>query len=89
MATNVSIAKQGKVAFRKVLLKLNHNNIQHLIDTIWVVASADPVADSTSAWAATPVKVGHFVYRVDDDEVFICSVANASATSAQFIQCHA
>ena len=86
MATNISCAKNGSKVMRKILLVLKHNTPQHIKRRCWTVVSADPVAISTTDWTAAKVKVGDFVYRIDDDEVFICTVANASATSATFIQ---
>lgn len=88
MATNISCAKNGGRVMRKVLLKLQHNTYNHTKRRVWTVESANPEAISTVDWTSAKVKVGDFAYRIDDDEVFICSVANASATSAQFIQCH-
>ena len=86
MATNISVAKNGSSVMRKILLKLQHNNPQHIKRRVWTVESADPESISTVDWTASKVLVGDFVYRIDDDEVFICTIANASATSATFIQ---
>ena len=88
MATNISISKNGSAVMRKILLKLEYNTTNGLKRHCYTVESANPEAVSDADWTSMKVKVGNFVYRIDDNEVFICSVANASATSAQFIQCH-
>jgi len=54
---------------------------------VWVAASADPNVDSGSQ-DTYPVTAGDFGYRVDDDEVFICTVAPAASTDSTFVQLH-
>jgi len=68
--------------------KWGRNNINRARHRVWVAAAADPAVDAGSQ-ATYPVEIGDLAYRIDSDEVFVCSVAPAAATAATFIQCHA
>jgi len=83
-------AKYGSAhaTWAKIMLRLKHRRHGFKKRRVWIAASADPSVDAGSQ-ATYPVQIGDFAYRVDDDEVFICSVAPAAATAATFIQCHA
>jgi len=48
----------------------------------------DDPAVAAASHAAAPVQIGDLAYRIDSDEVFVCSVAPASGVAAEFIQCH-
>jgi len=76
--------------FAKIMkrLKWGRNNINRVRHRCWYAAAADPAVDAGSQ-ATYPVEIGDLAYRVDSDEVFICSVAPAANTAATFIQCHA
>ncbi len=90
MATNIAIAKDGRVTWRAILLKLGHNTMGHVHRNIYIADSADPVGASGSTFAsAGAIQSGDFVFSVSASEVHICSVTCTSGTSAQFIQCHA
>lgn len=54
----------------------------------WTMKDADPAVAAASA-AVAPVVKGDWAYRIDSDEVFLCSVSPAASTAASFIQCHA
>ena len=61
-------------AFAKIMkrLKWGRNNINRARHRIWVAAAADPAVDAGSQ-ATYPVAIGDLAYRVDSDEVFVCS----------------
>lgn len=54
----------------------------------WTMKDDDP-AVAAASFAAAPVLMGDWAYRIDTDEVFLCSVAPAASTAASFLQCHA
>jgi hypothetical protein len=100
-ATIVSPAKSGSRVMGRILQRLargacetteqnkkSNLNISRLKRRCWYIADADP-AVAAASYAAAPVQIGDLAYRVDSDEVFVCSVAPAAATNATFIQCHA
>lgn len=89
MADTLS-AKYGSThqIWAKIWLRLKHGRNGPQKRRAWVAASADPAVDAGSH-ATYPVAIGDFAYRIDSDEVFICSVAPAANTAASFIQCHA
>lgn len=72
----------------KIWLRLKHGRNGPQKRRVWVAQDADPAVDAASQ-GTYPVQIGDFAYRVDDDEVFICSVAPAANTAATFIQLHA
>jgi len=101
MASTITHAKDGSRVLSKVLQRLvrgssvttstdqkSNINISHLKRQIWIAASADPSVPKAD-YASYPVKVGDLVYRVDSDEVFVCSRSVAASTDAAFIQMHA
>ena len=83
-------AKYGRTGaiWAKIMLRLKHGRggIQHR--RVWVCQDADPLVDANSH-GTYPVSIGDWAYRVDTDEVFICSVAPAASTASTFIQLHA
>ena len=89
MADTLSAHYGNKSAvWAKIRLRLKHRRHGFKPARCWVAAAADPYVDAGSQ-ATYPVQIGDLAYRVDTDEVFICSVAPAAATAATFIQCHA
>ncbi len=89
MATNIAIAKDGKVVWRQILLKLGHNTMSHVHRNVYIADSADPVGSSGASFAsAGAIQSGDFVFAVSASTVHICSVTCTSGTSAQFITCH-
>lgn len=84
-------AKYGRTGaiWRLIWKRLKHSSHSgKQMRRVWAAASADPSVDSGSQ-GTYPVEIGDFAYRVDTDEVFICSVAPAASTAATFIQLHA
>lgn len=91
MADSLS-AKYGSQSqtWAKIWLRLKHGRSgqARAKHRCWIAASADPLVDAGSE-GTYPVEIGDFAYRVDSDEVFICSVAPAANTASTFIMCHA
>lgn len=85
MADTVIKAKDGSTVMRKILKKLNMNNLNDMKRRCWYSASADPAVDAGSQ-ATYPVAVGDMAYRVDSDEAFIATVAPTASTAATFVQ---
>jgi len=101
MADTLVVPRNGSRVLSKILQRLQRGssmtttanqksslNISHFKRHIWVATSADPAVDAGSQ-DSYPVSVGDLAYRLDTDEVFVCSVAPAAATAATFIQMHA
>lgn len=100
-ATSIIPAKSGSRVMSKILQRLargssqttianqkSNMNISRLKRRCWYVPTADPTCGQASG-AVLPIQLGEFVYTVDTDEAFICSVAPVSGvTSAVFIQLH-
>lgn len=63
---------------------LNYSRVKR---QIWTMKDTDPAVAAVS-YEDAPVKVGDLVYVISADEAFICSVAPASGTAAEFIQLH-
>lgn len=86
MAANVTIAKDGRRAIQKILLKLAHPNNAKLCQRVWVCSGATPAVEAgATTYASHPVSVGDLAYRSDEDLAYICTVAPAAATAATFV----
>ncbi len=102
MASTVTMSKSPRRVFSKILQRLLRGasyitaadgslhslRLRRWQKRVWISASADPTAESTTS-GANPVAKGDLAYREDSDEAFICSVACEAATAASFIQMHA
>lgn len=101
MTDTIKHVKNGARVFSRVIQRLarganvttevnkkTRGSIHRFKRRIWVAASADPMVDAGSQ-ATYPVAIGDLAYRLDSDEVFICSRAPAAATAATFVQMHA
>lgn len=76
--------------FKKLQLSANGGKagLAAMTNRCWYASAADPNVDAGSQ-AAYPVQVGDPAYRVDSDEVFICSVAPTANTASTFVQLNA
>lgn len=101
MADTITHAKNGSRVLSRVLQKMARGSAEttdgnkrsrlstnRLKRRIWIAASADPAVDAGSQ-DTYPVALGDLAYRLDSDEVFICSVAPTANTAATFIQMNA
>ena len=101
MADTLTHARNGGRVWAKILQRLERGSnmstkiaqgsdtsVAKIKRNMWIAVSADPAIDAGSQ-GTYPLSIEQLVYRIDTDEVFICSVAPAAATAATFIQLHA
>lgn len=89
MATNIVHAPHASTLWAAIWKRLKHGKgrggIARAKRRLWFSASADPACDKAE-YLSAPVAAGDFAYRLDSDEVFICTTGVAVATSAVFAQ---